>query len=35
LNHIQIDLKQFVKATNENEIILSAIPSIPVKTKPA
>ena len=35
LNHIQIDLKQFVRATNENEIVLSAIPATPVKTKPA
>ena len=35
LNHIQIDLKQFVKATNENEIILSVTPTTPVKTKPA
>ena len=35
LNHIQIDLKQFVGATNENEIILFATPTTPVKTKPA
>ncbi len=35
LNHVQIDLKQFVLPTNENEIILSVTPTTPVKTKPA
>lgn len=32
LNHVQIDLKQFVPATDENEIVLSAT-TPPTKTK--
>ena len=35
LNHVQIDLKQFVSPTDENEIILSVALTPPVKTKPA
>lgn len=35
LNHVQIDLKQFVLPTDENEIILSVASTPPVKTKPA
>ena len=33
LNHVQIDLKQFVPATDENEIVLSVTTVPPVKTK--
>lgn len=36
LNHVQIDLRQFVSPTDENEVVLSvtATPS-PAKTKPS
>lgn len=35
LNHVQIDLKQFVSPTDENEIVLSVTSTPPTKTKPA
>lgn len=33
LNHVQIDLKQFVSPTDENEVILSAAATPATKTK--
>jgi hypothetical protein len=35
LNHVQIDLKQFVPPTDENEIVLSVASAPPVKAKSA
>lgn len=35
LNHVQIDLKQFVLPTDENEIVLSVASTPPVETKSA
>jgi hypothetical protein len=35
LNHVQIDLTQFVSPTDENEIVLSVTSAPPAKTKSA